>query len=842
MAKKKEVLINIEDSGTQSYIPKRLTILPLKDVVIYPNMIFPILIGRVQSLKSVSVAVDRDKYIMVITQKDNSVEEPSFDDLYNYGTICKIIQVLRLPNNLLKVLVEGVSIGKITKKHKNKEFLEVDASSLFLGFDENDKELMATVRHSSDLFSEYVQNSPQLPQEIIGAYTNLQEPFRKVFYGAANIQTSIANKQKILEAGDLKQIFYQFASVLTTELELLKLEDEIDTKIHDTIQKTQKKYYIQEQIRALQKELGDEDDSIPEILAIKEAIENANMPEEIKTKAYDDLDKLRKTPTLSPEFSVNRTYLELLCSVPWDKKSQDNFNIKNVKATLDEDHYDLEKPKDRILEYISVLNMVGSLKKQILCFVGPPGVGKTSLGRSIAKSLGREFIRISLGGVRDEAEIRGHRRTYIGAMPGKIIQSMKKAGTINPVILLDEIDKMSTDFRGDPSSALLEVLDPEQNINFNDHYLEVDYDLSNVMFITTANVKYDIPLPLLDRLEVIELGSYLDPDKLEIAKRHILPKLKKELGLDEYNVDFTDSALMKIITEYTKEAGVRNLERTIASVLRKFIKELVIDFNEKEVINTNIDNEILNIALKDNPKFVKALKKRKILIDDKKIEEYLKAPKFKVRKEDLEDKIGVATGLAWTNVGGDTLPVEVTIMPGTEKLTLTGKLGDVMKESASAALSYIRSNYEKLGVDENFSKNKEIHIHFPEGAIPKDGPSAGITITLALISAARGIYLKGNLAMTGEVTLRGNVLPIGGLNEKLLAAKKLGITEVIVPKDNQRDVEEISDVIKSDLNIHFVKHIDEALHIAFPNFDVEYKNTKIELTKVVTTKSKKKTK
>lgn len=486
MAKKKETLVKIDNEEQNSYIPSKLTVLPLKDVVIYPNMIFPILIGRVQSLKAVSIAVDRDKYLFVVTQKDTQVDEPTFDDLYTFGTICKIIQVLRLPNNLLKVLVEGVSLAKIKKPQKNKECLEAEVEAIILGRDDEDKELIAAVRHSSDLFEEYVGNSEHLPQEVVGAFQNLQEPERKVFYGAANIQTSLENKQKILEAGDLKAVYYQFASILKTELELLKLEDEIDNKIQDTIHKTQKKYYIQEQIRALQKELGDDDDSIPEIVAIRNTIESAGMPEEVKAKANEELDKLRKTPTFSPEFSVNRTYLETLCSLPWDKKTSDNYSVRHVKHILDEDHYDLEKPKDRVLEYISVLNMVGSLKKQILCFVGPPGVGKTSLARSIAKALGREFVRISLGGVRDEAEIRGHRKTYIGAMPGKIIQSMKKAGTINPVLLLDEIDKMSTDFRGDPSSALLEVLDPEQNVSFNDHYLEVDYDLSNVMFISST--------------------------------------------------------------------------------------------------------------------------------------------------------------------------------------------------------------------------------------------------------------------------------------------------------------------------------------------------------------------
>ncbi len=816
----KPINLNEENEGDNlelsRFIPIKLTVLPLKDVVLYPNMIFPILIGRVQSLKSVSEAVDRDKYIFVITQKDTKKEEPVFEDLFEYGTICKIIQVLRLPNNLLKVLVEGITIAKIKKKHKSKDFLEVDTDLVDLYFDSDDKELEATIRHANDLFKQYIQNSPQMPQEILGAYDSIEEPIRKVFYGASNVITSLPQKQNILQAGNLKDIYYQFASVLTYELELLKLEDEVDSKIHNTIQKTQKKFYIQEQIKALQKELGDDDDTSPDIQELREAIDKAEMPEKVKVKVLEELNKLRKISTMSPEYSLNRTYIETLIELPWSIKTLDNYNVNNVKTILDEDHYGLEKPKDRILEFISVLNMIGSLKKQILCFVGPPGIGKTSLARSIARALGRKFVRISLGGVKDEAEIRGHRRTYIGAMPGKIIKSMKSANSINPVILLDEIDKMSTDFRGDPSSALLEVLDSEQNIEFTDHYVDMEYDLSNVMFITTANVKYDIPLPLLDRLEVIQLDSYLDPDKLEIAKKHILPKSLIELGLDNYNVDFTDEALLKIITEYTREAGVRNLERTIASVLRKFIKEIVTDFNNKQI---STDEVVDNIALKDNKKFVAGLKRKKIVINEKKIEEYLKLPIFKNRKEDLEDKIGVATGLAWTSVGGDTLPVEVTIMPGTEKLTLTGKLGDVMKESASAALSYIRSNYKKLGIEENFSKDKEIHIHFPEGAIPKDGPSAGITITMALISAAKGIKLKGNLAMTGEVTLRGNVLPIGGLNEKLLAAKKVGITNVIVPKDNQRDVDEISSVIKKDLTINFVKHIDEALNIAFDNFE-----------------------
>lgn len=503
---------------------------------------------------------------------------------------------------------------------------------------------------------------------------------------------------------------------------------------------------------------------------------------------------------MSPEYSVIRTYLETLTALPWAVKSEDNMSVAHVRQILDEDHYDLEKPKERILEYISVLNLVGSLRGQILCFVGPPGVGKTSLGRSIARALNRKFTRISLGGVRDEAEIRGHRRTYIGALPGKIIQSMKKAGTINPVILLDEVDKMSMDFRGDPSSALLEVLDPEQNSTFNDHYLEVDYDLSHTLFITTANVKYDIPAPLLDRMEVIEISSYLEHDKAEIARHHLIPKALKENGLEAYNIKFDSAAVMKIIREYTREAGVRNLDRQIASVLRKIAKDIVLKRDEA--------------AATDAKPAKKTKKQKPLIVNEETVEHLLKIAPFRPKADELDDKVGVARGLAWTSMGGDTLPVEVTIMPGAEKLTLTGKLGDVMKESATAALSYVRSRWYDLGVPEDFAKGKEIHIHVPEGAIPKDGPSAGITMTIALISAATGEPIRGDVAMTGEITLRGNILPIGGLNEKLLAAKRVGVTIVLIPSENQKDLSEISSVIKEGMSIVPVNHILDALPLA----------------------------
>ncbi|MFW6276098.1 MAG: endopeptidase La [Bacteroidota bacterium] len=814
MASNEEILSSLENSEKiKSSIPKSLTVLPLRDIIIFPNMIFPVLIGRNQSLKAVAEAVERDKFIFVTVQKNPEIENPDFTDLYMHGTTARIMQVLRLPNNLLKVLIEGIYQSKIMKKVHKDEYLEAEIKEVNIIYKEGDKELEALIRRSSGLFGEYVKLNSKLPPDIIGAFENIEDPVRKLYYAAANVQANIEDRQRILSHRFLKKQYFELSALLSSELEMLKLEGEIDTKIHSTIQKTQKKFYIQEQIRALQKELGEDEEGTPELVSIKQAIEQAEMPEHVREKALEEFERLKKTPQMSPEYSVNRNYLELMSKLPWKKSTPDNLDINHVKKILDEDHYDLEKPKDRILEFIAVLNLAGTLKRQILCLAGPPGVGKTSLAKSIARALGREFVRFSLGGIRDEAEIRGHRRTYIGAMPGKIIQSMKKSGTVNPVILLDEIDKMSMDFRGDPSAALLEVLDPEQNVAFNDHYLEVDYDLSNVMFITTANVRYDIPLPLQDRMEIIELNSYLENEKIQIAKRHIVPRLLEEYGIDGLNVKFQDKALQKIIRLYTREAGVRNLEREIASILRKMIKEIVRDYTiGKKALKER------RTALKENPQFKKYVKNKTFIIDDAKVEEYLKAPKFKERKELLEDKTGVATGLAWTSTGGEILPIEVTIMPGAEKLTLTGKLGDVMKESAMAALSYVRSSFDKLGIKENFNKGKEIHVHVPEGAIPKDGPSAGIAISMALISAATGKDLAGDVAMTGEITLRGNVLPIGGLKEKLLAAKRIGIKSVIIPKDNERDIEEIDQEIKDGLNIKPVESIDEALNITFRNW------------------------
>ncbi|MBM4178555.1 MAG: endopeptidase La [Ignavibacteria bacterium] len=808
MSDHSEVLDSIEQADKRTPVtPESIPVLPLRDIVIYPHMIFPVLIGRASSLKSVAEALEREKYILVVSQKQATTDDAGFDDIHEVGTVAKILQVMRLPNNLLKVLVEGAVPARITGHVQTQPFLEAKIHPVSHTYDERDRSLMALIRHAAELFEEYVKDNRNLPPEVVGAFQNLEDPHRKLYYAAANIAQKAESKQRILDAETLKDQYYELVQLLSSELELLKLEVEIDTKVHDQIQKSQRKYFIQEQIRALQSELGEEDDGGPELSSLKEQLDKALLPESILAKVTEEFDRLKRTPSMSPEFGVNRTWLEWIASVPWNARTDDNMQISHVKKILDDDHYDLEKPKQRIMEYISVLNLVGSMRGQILCLTGPPGVGKTSLAKSIARALGRNFVRLSLGGVRDEAEIRGHRRTYIGAMPGKIIQAMKRAGSTNPVILLDEIDKMSMDFRGDPSAALLEVLDPEQNSTFNDHYLEVDYDLSNVLFIATANVKYNIPGPLLDRLEVIELSSYLEPDKVQIAKKYIIPKLQEKHGLSDFNIKIPDTSLLKLVREYTREAGVRNLEREIASILRKVAMEVVDDVGKKAGAKPILD-------VKKTAAYRSLAKRKTWTIDEKTIERLLRAPKYKVKDEDLSDKVGVAVGLAWTSLGGDTLPVEVTFMPGPERLTLTGKLGDVMKESGMAALSFLRSSYAAFGLDQNFAKERQIHIHVPEGAIPKDGPSAGITISLAILSAASGRPLRGDVAMTGEVTLRGNVLAIGGLNEKLLAAKRAGMTTVLVPKDNKRDVLELQSAVTEGLTIVYVGHVSEAVKVA----------------------------
>ncbi|MEG8946913.1 endopeptidase La [Rosettibacter firmus] len=773
-------------------IPKILPVLPLRDNVIFPYMIFPILVGREQSIRAANYALDNSKYIFLAAQKRSNIDEPTRDDIYTDGTIAKIIQILKLPNGLLKILVDGVIQGRISRFTERTNFFEAEIEVISPA-EEDPREMKALIRQMSNLFKEYVKINKALPPEALTAFENIEEPDRKLFYVAANINQSIEVKQKILQKYSLKEQMYEVIRILNSEIEILKIEKEIENKVQENIAKTQRKFIIQEQIRILQEELGEEEDVSPEFVKLKEQIIKAKMPKQAHEKAMEELNKLKKTPPSSPEATVIRNYLDWLIDVPWYKKTKDNLDIKNVRKILDEDHYGLDKPKERIVEHIAVLNLVKSMRGQILCFVGPPGVGKTSLGKSIARALGRNFVRISLGGVKDEAEIRGHRRTYIGSMPGKIIQSMKRAKTINPVMLLDEIDKMSMDFRGDPSSAMLEVLDPEQNHTFNDHYLEVDYDLSQVMFITTANVRYNIPLPLQDRMEIIELPGYLEFEKFEIAKRHIIPKQIKAHGLEKFKIEFKDEAINKIITEYTREAGVRNLEREIASVLRKTAREIVL---------ANYGNG-------------KKKSKKNFVIDCETIEKFLGVPKYRTQKANKELRVGSVTGLAWTSVGGEILQVDATVMPGSEKLTLTGQIGDVMKESAMAALSYLRSNAKEFGLPPHFNKGKEIHIHLPEGAIPKDGPSAGITMAMALYSAFSGKPARNDVAMTGEITLRGNVLPIGGLNEKLLAARRNDISIVLIPKENEKDLNEIKPEVKEGLKIIPISTIKEAIPYVF---------------------------
>lgn len=779
---------------TLDQIPDTLPVLPLRDVVVFPYMIFPVLVGRETSLRAANEALERGKNILLVAQKNSSVDDPTQEDIYREGTVAKILQMLKLPNGLMKILVDGIVQANIKKFKQNPNFLEAEIVINRTNPPEG-REIEALVRHVSALFTEYVRLNRNLPPEVIMAYDGIKEPQRKMYYVASNIVQSVDVKQRVLQIQTLRDQLYELSKILNTEVEILKIERDIDTKVQDNIQKSQRKFFIQEQIRILQDELGD-DEASPELLKLKEQITNSKMPKEAEDRAMEEFNKFKKTSPMSPEFTVIRNYLDWLIAIPWHKRTKDNLTIAHVKEILDADHYGLDKPKDRILEHIAVLNLVKEIRGQILCFVGPPGVGKTSLAKSIARALGRKFVRISLGGVRDEAEIRGHRRTYIGSMPGKIIQSMKRAGSVNPVILMDEVDKMSMDFRGDPSAALLEVLDPEQNVAFNDHYIEADYDLSKVMFITTANVRFAIPLPLQDRMEIIELPGYLEHEKKEIATRHIISKQLQAHGLKSEEVLFSDAAILKLIQEYTRESGVRNLEREIASICRKVAKEMVLAKQKNGKPASKKSDNILQIT-------------------PEKVEQYLGVPKFRTKAAERQPRIGSVTGLAWTSVGGDILNVDVTIMRGSERLTLTGQLGEVMKESAQAALSYIRANAKKFSIDPEFNKNKEIHIHLPEGAIPKDGPSAGITMAMAIISAASNRPARNDVAMTGEITLRGNVLPIGGLNEKLLAAQRSGIKTVLIPQENTKDLTEIPAKVKEGLEIIPIETLEDAVQYVF---------------------------
>ncbi|ADE71692.1 ATP-dependent protease LonA [Priestia megaterium QM B1551] len=760
-----------------------MPLLPLRGLIVYPTMVLHLDVGRDKSVQALEKAMMDDHLVCLVSQKDMGIDEPTKEDLYRTGTLAKIKQMLKLPNGTMRVLVEGLNRVTVTEFEDSEEYfvVHVEKQNEEHQVDVEDKALMRTLL---DYFEQYIKLSKKVSVETLSTVSDIEEPGRLADIVASHLPIKIQLKQEILEITDVKERLNTIISHIQDEQEVLQLEKKIGQRVKKSMERTQKEYYLREQMKAIQKELGDKEGKTGEVATLREKIEASGMTDHVKQVAFKELDRYEKIPATSAESSVIRNYIEWLIALPWTNETEDTLNIHNAEQVLNDEHYGLEKVKERVLEYLAVQQLTKSLKGPILCLAGPPGVGKTSLARSIATSLDRHFVRVSLGGVRDESEIRGHRRTYVGAMPGRIIQGMKKAGTINPVFLLDEIDKMSNDFRGDPSSALLEVLDPEQNHNFSDHYIEETYDLSKVMFVATANNLATIPGPLRDRMEIIQIAGYTELEKLEIAKRHLLLRQLENHGLQKGNLQIRDDALTAIIRLYTREAGVRNLEREIASICRKAARIVV------------------------------SGEKKRVVVTAKTLEEFLGKPRFRYGQAETEDQVGVATGLAYTTVGGDTLAIEVSLSPGKGRLVLTGKLGDVMKESAQAAFSYVRSNTEKLGIDEKFYEKHDIHIHVPEGAVPKDGPSAGITIATALVSALTGKPVRREVGMTGEITLRGRVLPIGGLKEKSLSAHRAGLTKILIPHDNERDIEDIPDSVQEELDIVLVSHVDQVLEHA----------------------------
>jgi ATP-dependent Lon protease len=792
--------------------------MPIRDVVIFPHMMTPFVVGRESSVRALEEANATGKQIFLATQHDASIDEPRPDEIYSFGTVANIVQSLRQPDGNIKVLVEGVERGKIISVSDDDGFFRavVRTSSFRI---EGGPQLDALVSRVTTQFEQYVKLSQNLNYETMVAAIRPDDPGKLADTVGANLQLTIEEKQELLEIFDPVDRLTRVAEMLDIEIEKLQVDRTIQGRVKRQMERAQKEYYLNEKIKAIQKELGRGEKS--EFDELKRKIESAGMPKEALEKAMSELRRLENMPPMSAESTVSRNYLDWLLAVPWKKASKEIRDLNFAKEVLEADHYGLEKIKDRILEFLAVRRLVEKPKGSILCFVGPPGVGKTSLGMSIAKATGREFVRLSLGGVRDEAEIRGHRRTYIGALPGQIIQMMKKAGTKNPVMMLDEIDKMSMDFRGDPSAALLEVLDPAQNTAFQDHYLDVEYDLSNVLFIATANVLHTIPGPLQDRMEVIRLSGYTDLEKLEIAKRFLVPKQMEGNGLKSDHLEFEDAGLSGLIHGYTRESGVRNLEREVGNVCRKVVRKLVVslpaDAPEEEPKpkkargRKKSDGAEASVAAAVEAEVVPF---EKVTITEANLAEFLGPAKFRDAVWDKKNEIGATTGLAWTEVGGSILTTEVSILEGRGKLTTTGKLGDVMQESAQAAMSYVRSRAHELGLPRDFYRHIDIHVHVPEGAIPKDGPSAGITLATSISSALAKIPVRGDVAMTGEITLRGKVLAIGGLKEKLLAAHRYGITEAILPKENEKDLADIPDVVKQSMKLHFVEHMDEVLKIA----------------------------
>jgi ATP-dependent Lon protease len=746
-------------------------------------MVMHLDVGRKRSVNALEQAMMEDNKILLVSQKEARIDEPAPEDLYTMGTIAQIKQLLKLPGGTIRVLVEGLARARINKYLSNDPFFKVEVEEIE-EVEKKSVEVEALMRSVIYQFEQYIKLSKKIPPDTLVTVTSLEEPGRMADLIASNLMLKIQQKQEILEATTPLKRLEKLSEILAHEMEILEIERKINLRVRKQMEKTQKEYYLREQMKAIQKELGEKDERMAEADEYREKIAEVDLPEEVEEKALKEVERLEKMPPAAAEAVVIRNYLDWILSLPWNVQTEDRLDLKAAEKILDEDHYGLEKVKERIIEYLAVRQLTNKIKGPILCLVGPPGVGKTSLARSVARALERNFVRISLGGVRDEAEIRGHRRTYVGALPGRIIQTMRQAKSQNPVFLLDEIDKMSTDFRGDPSAALLEVLDPEQNNAFSDHYLEVPFDLSHVMFITTANTLYNIPQPLLDRMETIYLPGYTEEEKLEIAKRFLLPKQIKENGLQKENLTISEKTLRKIIRQYTREAGVRNLERQIASICRKIARNVVRD------------------------------KKGKTAVTGRNLHKFLGVPLYRYGIAEKEDEVGVATGLAWTETGGDTLIIEATLMKGKGKLLLTGKLGDVMRESAQAGLSYIRTRAAELQIEEDFHEKFDIHIHIPEGAIPKDGPSAGITMATALISALTQRPIKRIVAMTGEITLRGRVLPIGGLKEKVLAAHRAGIKTIILPVDNKKDLAEIPENVRKRLEFVFVEHMDEVLQYA----------------------------
>lgn len=766
-----------------------LPLLASRGVIVFPHMVIPLLVGRDKSIAALEDAMLEEKKIVIAAQKDEAVEEPEIDDIYSFGTIAEVKQLVKLPNDMMKVVVEGIERAEIKEFLDTDEYFLVEVESCPEKKIEVDKETKALMRTVVKEFEEYIKYDRNLPAETIMSVNSIEEPGRLADVISSQIDLKYSQLQELLEATDIIERLEKMLSVLQDEIEVLKIEQDINKRVKKKVEQNQKEYYLREKMKVIKDELEEDTGTKSEIEDYYTKLEKAELPERASEKVEEEIEKLDRTPNMSPEATVIRNYLDFILDLPWNITKDEEIDIQRSEEILEADHYGLKDVKERIIEYLAVRKMAPAKKSPILCLVGAPGVGKTSLGRSIARALNRDFVRLSLGGVRDEAEIRGHRRTYIGSRPGRIINAISEAGSKNPVFLLDEVDKMSSDFRGDPASALLEVLDPEQNKEFSDHYLELPFDLSQVLFVTTANVAHTIPAPLLDRMELIEIPGYTEDEKLKIAEKHLLPDIYEDHGLKEEQINISSNAILKIIREYTREAGVRTLERKLAAVARKVAKEFLEGRDKRALIAVNS------------------------------VEKYLGLPDYEYQKSELEDRVGVATGLAYNQAGGDILDIEVAVVPGKGELTLTGSLGDVMKESAQAALSYVRSKQTELNLTDGFYKNFDIHIHVPQGAVPKDGPSAGITIALALASALTNRKVKGDYAMTGEISLRGRVLPIGGLKTKILAGRRAGINNFILPKKNKNNFDEIEKEITKGTNVHFVSHMDEVIDLLLTEED-----------------------